>query len=104
MNDEEMLARADANYFSAMTTFIGGAERGEVRARDGLLMAHSGTGVAAFNVAFITRTLSDPSRVVSEAIEFFDAREVPFILRVREGVDAESERAARECGLRYTDT
>ena len=56
MTDEEILARADANYFSAMTTFIGGAKRGEVRSRDGVLMAYSGTQVAAFNVAFVTRS------------------------------------------------
>ena len=104
MTDEEMLARADANYFSAMTTFIGGAERGEVRSKDGVLMAHSGTEVAAFNVAFVTRPPSDSGGTVAAAIEFFDEHGGPFILRVREGVDPESERAARECGLRYTDT
>src|SRR5437868_10644109 len=104
MTDEEMLARADANYFSAMTTFIGGAERGEVRSKDGVLMAHSGTEVAAFNVAFVTRPPSDPDRTVAESIEFFDQNGAPFILRVREAVDPESERAARKCGLRYTDT
>src|SRR5260370_41175280 len=53
MTDEEMLARADANYFSAMTTFIGQAERGDVRSRDGVLDAYSGTQVAAFNVACV---------------------------------------------------
>src|SRR5947209_7797164 len=104
MTDEEILARADANYFSAMTTFVGGATRGEVRSKDGVLVAFSGTGVAAFNVAFITRALSDPARGVSEAIEFFDERNVPFIVRLREDLDPESERAARQCGLRYTDT
>ena len=104
MTDEEMLARADANYFSAMTTFIGGTNRGEVRSRDGVLMAYSGTQVAAFNVAFVTRPTSDTARSVGEAIEFFDEREAPFILRLREGVDRQAERAARECGLRYTDT
>ena len=78
MTDEEMLARADANYFSAMTTFIGGAERGEVRSKDGVLMAHSGTEVAAFNVAFVTRPPSDPGGTVASAIEFFEPR-VPVI-------------------------
>jgi GNAT superfamily N-acetyltransferase len=104
MTDEEILARADANYFSAMSTFIGGAERGEVRSRDGVLIAHSGTQIAAFNVAFVARPPSDPDVSISDAIAFFDERGAPFILRVREGVDPESERAARECGLRYTDT
>jgi GNAT superfamily N-acetyltransferase len=104
MTDEEILARADANYFGAMSTFIGQAEHGEIRSKDGVLMAYSGTDVAAFNVAFVTRSPSDCDRTIAEAIEFFDERNVPFILRLREDVDRESERAARERGLRYTDT
>ena len=49
-------------------TFIGGAKRGEVRSRDGVLMAYSGTQVAAFNVAFVTRSPSDRERTKKRAV------------------------------------
>ena len=104
MDEDEIIARADENYFAAMATFVGSAEHGEVRAKDGMLACYSGTNVASFNVAFVMRPLDDPATVMREAIAFFDERSVPFILRMRDVVDPAFEEAARACGLRYTDT
>jgi ribosomal protein S18 acetylase RimI-like enzyme len=104
MDDDEIVARADANYFAAMATFVGSTKRGEVRAKDGMLACYSGTNVASFNIGFVLKPLDDAPGAIAGVMAFFDERKVPFILRMREGLDPAFEDAVRAAGLRYTDT
>lgn len=102
MDDAQLAARCDANYFETFRRLAEGG--GEVIEIDGLLLTVLGAPVAAFNVAFVTRPLADPDSSLREAIDYFDGRALPFIVRVREGVDAAAERALLSLGLQHTDS
>ncbi len=104
MNDDELIARADANYFDAWASIAVHAASGEVRERDGLRIVASGLPIAAFNVAFVMRKLAEPKRAISDTVTYFDAHRLPFIVRVRDGVDPVSERVCEGLGLPYTDS
>jgi ribosomal protein S18 acetylase RimI-like enzyme len=104
MNEQEIVARADANYFESMRTFAAQIDTGEVRERASLLIVATGLPVAMLNMAFVTRPLSDAATLLSEAAAYFDGRRLPFLVRVRESVDKESERAAEAFGLAYRDS
>lgn len=101
---DEALARADANYYEAFRLIATLITGGEVWERDGMLCAAWGGQIAAFNAGFVTRPLEDPSALVRQTTEFFDRRGLPFVVRVREGLDREAERAAESAGLYYSDT
>jgi hypothetical protein len=99
MNEQEIVARADANYFDSMRAFAVNVDTGEVRERGGLLIVATGLPVAMLNIAFVMRPLSDAATLLSEAISYFDGRGLPFLVRLRESIDAESERTATTLGL-----
>jgi hypothetical protein len=101
---DEVIARADANYFDAFRTIAGAMAAGELRESGGVLIVASRLPTAWLNVAFVTRPLADPQRQLREAATFFDAHRLPFIVRVRQGLDAAAERAAEALGLPYADT
>lgn len=103
MTDDEIRDRADANYYETSKHYalIGG---GETYERDGIFAVASVIPVTMFNQAFVTRPLDDPRRALGDAIAFFDARNLPFAIRVREGVDPAAERACEELGVPYSDT
>ena len=103
MNEQEVLTFADANYFDSMRRLAAQMDRGEVRERGGILIAATGLPVAMLNNAFVTRPLADAATLVSEAVDFFDSRHLPFLVRVRESVDEQSERAAEAIGLQHRD-
>ena len=103
MTDDELIARADANYFESMRMLAPALAGGEARERGGLLIAATGLPVPFLNIAFVTRPLSEAEALMQAAIAYFDGRGLPFVVRVREGLDPASERAAELCGLRYGD-
>jgi ribosomal protein S18 acetylase RimI-like enzyme len=100
----EIVARADANYFDSMRAFAAQIDTGEVRERAGLLIVATGLPVAMLNIAFVTRPLADAATLLREATVYFDGRGLPFLVRVRESVHEESERAAQALGLEYRDS
>ncbi len=104
MTDDEMVARADANYFDSMSTLAHAGDGCEVRDGDGMRLVRSNLPVAWLNIAFITRPLPDPAAQIRHAITYFDAHKLPFIVRVRDGLDAAAERAIEAQGLHYTDS
>jgi GNAT superfamily N-acetyltransferase len=104
MQDGELIARADANYFEGMRRLVAAMHGSEVREFDGMLCLNSGTGVAWFNIAFVTRPLDDPEGAIAAAANFFDSEGKQFILRVRAGLDAGFEAAAPALGFPYSDT
>jgi ribosomal protein S18 acetylase RimI-like enzyme len=101
---KELAQHADTNYFDWWRVWASAVDGGEVREEDGLLIAVTGSPHAWWNVAAATRPLSKPDEQIRRAISYFDGRNQPFILRVREGVDPASEEAAEVNGLPYTDT
>ena len=103
MSDIELAARADANYFHSWRIIDGNTDGGEVLEREGLLLVSSALPVAWFNLALVTRPLADPGAAIAEAAAFFDGRNLPFVVRVRGGVDAAAERACAAHGLPFTD-
>ena len=62
-------------------------------------MAATGIPIAFFNGAFVTSAVEDPVAIVDEAIGFMAARDLPWLLWVREGVDAAVVEAGRRAGL-----
>jgi len=96
--------RADANYFDSFRTIAGAMADGEVRESGGVLIVASRLPTAWLNIAFVTRPLAEPERQLREAVTYFDAHRLPFIVRVRQGLDTAAERAAEALGLPYADT
>src|SRR5207245_8430044 len=60
--------------------------------------------VAMLDMSFVKRPLADPQASLNEVMSFYDEKRLPFVLRLREGVDPESERAAPALGMPYSDT
>ncbi len=99
----EQQRRADANLFEAFRVMCSGVPGGEVLEHDGVLIAASGLPVPMFNVAFVTRPLPDPKPVLQRAISYFDGRRIPFIVRIRDGLDQSVEAAAVALDLPFSD-
>jgi ribosomal protein S18 acetylase RimI-like enzyme len=104
MTEQDLAAHADAGYFDWWRVWASSVEGGEVREGDGMLNAATGAPQEWWNVAFVTRPLTDPAERIREAVSFFDERSQPFIMRIREGLDPASERAMEQQGMPYTDT
>jgi ribosomal protein S18 acetylase RimI-like enzyme len=103
MDQAELIARADANYFDSMASLAVTAVSGEVAERDGVRAVVTGVPVPWLNVVFVVRPPHEPYSALRRAVELMDARGVPFVVRIREGLHPESERAAAELGLRPSD-
>ncbi len=104
MAQDDLSALADTNYFEGFRRFATSMDGSEVIEGDGLLLIRTGLPAAKFNIAFVTRALRDPRASIEHAIEYFDRQSLPFVVRVRAGVDDSAERAAEASGLPYSDT
>jgi ribosomal protein S18 acetylase RimI-like enzyme len=104
MTEAELLARSDANHFQAFRLLVAAADGGEIREKEGLLIAATGIPAAGLNRAYVTCPLTNPESLVGEAISYFDARGLPFSFRMRQGLDPASERAAKAHGLQHSGT
>ena len=103
MNDAELAAAVDSNYwesFALMTKACGG----DVLSTDEVLAISTGLPIAMLNVGFVRKPLTDPENSIREILQFYDAIGLPFVLRVREGVDPRAEEAMQATGLPYSDT
>lgn len=100
----EVIARADANYYASLRAIASASPGSFVREEDGVLAIAIGAPHAMFNIAFVTRPLADPRRQIAAASAWFDERRLPFVVRVREGVDPAAERACEALGMPYSDT
>src|SRR5881409_2740501 len=103
MNDGALAAAVDANYWQSFK-LLARACRGEVLEREGMLAVSTGLPVAMLNIAFVKRPLADPQASLKEVMSFYDEKRLPFVVRVREGVDPESEKASAALGMPYSDT
>ncbi len=104
MDQHEIIRRADANYFDSWRVLARAMDGAEVREADNVLVINSGIPVAWFNIAFITGPIVTPTSTLRHAIEYYDAHRMPFVVRVREGVDVDAEAALESLGLPYSDT
>lgn len=104
MKQDVLSVLADANYFEGFRRIATAMDGSEVIESDGLLLIRTGLPAAMFNIAFVTRALQDPRASIERAIGYFDQYDLPFVVRVRAGVDDDAERAAEGCGLPYSDT
>lgn len=95
----DLAARVDANYHSAWRLLTDIMERGAVADFDGLVATDTGLPVSWINIAFVTRPLQDPRTQISRAMEFYEQRRSPFVVRIREGLDPAAEAACEEFGL-----
>lgn len=97
MNDTER--RADLNMWESFRALARITEAGEVREEGGLLVVATGLPTSAFNLALVTRPLDDPARQLGGAVAYFEARDLPFSIRVREGLDPAVEAAIQALGI-----
>src|SRR5436309_13503835 len=103
MNDGDLAGAVDANYWQSFK-LLARACGGEVLEREGMLAVSTGLPVAMLNIAFVKRPLADPHASLKEVMSFYDEKRLHFVLRLREGVDPESEMAAAALGMPYSDT
>jgi Acetyltransferase (GNAT) domain len=99
MDTEDLIRRADANYFHAHSVVAAAAPRGDVVQRGGILLRAMGLQLTAFNTAFVTQSLDEAEAEIKAAMSFFDDRGLPFSVRMREGVDPSAETACERLGL-----
>jgi GNAT superfamily N-acetyltransferase len=104
VTNAEIVARADANYVAMWSLYGSAHDRGEVRERAGIVCVSSGLPIAMFNNVFVTRPLAEPERQIAESAAFLDGLGLPFVVRIREGLDAASEVACERLGMPYSDT
>jgi GNAT superfamily N-acetyltransferase len=104
MDAAEIIARADANYQHVYSLLATAHDGGELHEKDGLLVINTGLPAAVFNNAIVTRPLAAPEQRLREAIDYYDACGLPFVVRIREGLDPPSEKACEALGLPYSDT
>jgi GNAT superfamily N-acetyltransferase len=103
MTNEELVAAVDANYFASFRLMCEAAGK-PVHESGGVLSCASGAPAAFLNIAFVTRRLERPEEALTESMAFFDGLGLPFVVRIREGVDPAAERAAERLGMPYSDT
>jgi GNAT superfamily N-acetyltransferase len=104
LDRDELIARADENYYAGFRRLATSIDNGEVVEGGGLLIIRTGLPVAMFNIAFVTRPLAEPPAAIERAIAYFDGQRLPFVVRIRAGIDDLAERAAESAGLPFRDT
>lgn len=101
MTDELVLAN-DEVFFESWSLMA--RDGGLLHDEDGILVAAPGAPLAWINSVFIKQPLRDPKAQLARAFSHLDERQLPFFVRIREGVDEASERALEALGLRYHES
>lgn len=99
----ELLALIDEDYRHSWQIIDGMTEGGEVFDQGAITIACSSLPIAWINIAFIRAPLDRPAEQIAAAASFFSQRKLPFVFRIREGVDAAAEQACIEQGYPFTD-
>jgi GNAT superfamily N-acetyltransferase len=94
---EELGRLADENLAVSWAVF--GRARGAVGGSDRCTFTATGIPAAFFNGAYAAGPVTDPDRVVADAIAFMAERGVPWLFWVREGVHDALLDAGRRAGL-----
>jgi ribosomal protein S18 acetylase RimI-like enzyme len=104
MTGDDVVARAEANFFGTFGMLAELNDDGRVCEQDGLLVAASGVPLRSFNNVFVRRPLQNPVSILSDVFAYLDSRKLPFRLRLREGRDQAAEAAAARHGLHCIGT
>lgn len=89
----------DVNHCDSWRIALAGSEHAEVREFGGVTVTHCGLRVRQFNLAFVTQPLADAHATLAAIDAYYTERELPYSVCIREGLDPEGERVARERGL-----
>jgi GNAT superfamily N-acetyltransferase len=103
MDDRRLAELADANCAAAFS-LLAGHTGGFVEDEDGILTVSTGLPVREFNLALALRPPRDPATAVSRALGRLRATGLPYHLRVREGLDPNTETAGVDAGLAVGET
>jgi hypothetical protein len=99
MATDRVQALADDNFAGSWRVMTEAADGGVVDATGPVLLLATGAPVAFLNGAFVTQPVGDPGAAVDAIVEFYRQQQVPFLVRIREGLDPAFEDAAIAAGL-----
>src|SRR3954447_19018273 len=99
VDEAELARRGDENLASAWTTLVR-SMGGDISDDGALVLVASGLSIAFFNGAFVVGSITDPERAIADALAFFAARNVPFLLWAREESTPDVIAAGSAAGLR----
>jgi hypothetical protein len=91
--DRDGLSALDHNYLDASRIFVGGSDRGEYLERRDVAIACCGLPVPEFNWGFVRPPFRDVAATAAAVQAYFEARQLPFQIQLRE---KGGEPAARE--------
>jgi GNAT superfamily N-acetyltransferase len=97
--DVESLAVAADRNLAAGWAMMGRAAGFPVAEAGPITATASGLPIAFFNGAFAVGPAADPDEAIRDVLDFFAARQVPYLLWVRAGSDEPLVAAARAAGL-----
>jgi len=104
MDEDEIRRRTDQAYADLYRALAVHGDDGEVREYGGLATVSLCVPMAMFNQVFVLRPLDDPRALLTKAAQFFDEHRLPFVVRIRAGLDPAAERACEELGMPYSDS
>lgn len=99
MNDAELGVAADENLAVSWAA-LGRAMGADIVDDGPLTLVATGIPIAFFNGAYVRDPSGDPEAMIADAVEFFAAKGVDWLLWVREGVSPAVLEAGRAAGLR----
>lgn len=99
MRDRELAEASDDNFREAWRCLTLASPHGEAVDEGGLLLLSTGAPVAFFNSAFVVDPKVPAPLLVERAIEFFQPRHLPFLVRVRQDVAGDLPAVAQREGL-----
>lgn len=105
MDERELLARADANYFRSWSLLTAGTPGHEIVEQDGLIMTSGEHHYAAFNVAYLWKSRRPLPERLTAIREYFARKRRPYLVRFRVGAVPGIEKALLANGfIAATDT
>lgn len=99
MDEAELLARADANYYRSWSLLTAGTPGHEIVERDGLLISAGEHVQAAFNLAFLWDSGPPLPERLAAVRDYFQQHRRPYLVRLREGAIPGAEDALTAAGL-----
>ncbi len=99
MDERELLARADANYFRSWSLLTAGTPGHEIVEQDGLIMTSGEHHYAAFNVAYLWKSRRPLPERLTAIREYFARKRRPYLIRFRVGSVPGLEKALRAGGF-----
>jgi GNAT superfamily N-acetyltransferase len=98
--DVHALALAGDDNLAATWAAFGRAVGADVVEHGPLTLVATGLPIPFFNGAYVHGPVQDPAALVDEAVRFFAARSLPWLLRVRDGLPPALVEAGEAAGLR----